>query len=103
MAAYTETVKPTSKGVNNTAPFVIEAVLSQALANTDTLSLTLPAGYESWVPVAWSIMSAAAPRVLQTNYGLTSHNKTTGVTIFTATGAVANGSSVQVLYVPSSL
>lgn len=103
MAAYTETVKPTSKGVNDTAPLIIEAVLSQALANLDTLALTLPSGYESWVPVAWSIFSAAAPRVLQTNYALTNHNKTTGVTTFTASGAVASGSSVQVLYVPSSL
>lgn len=103
MAAYTGTLKYSYKGVNEVGPAYCEHVLAQALANPDTLSLTAPAGLEDWVPVSIAIFSPAAPRVPQTNWVLTSHNKTTGVTVLTANGAVAIGSSVHVVYAPSSV
>ncbi len=94
MADYTGTAKYIGKSVNNENMFYTEHELAQALANTDTISITAPAGVEKdVVPYSIACWSAAAPRVLQVNYAMTSYNKTTGVLVITATGDVADNST----------
>jgi len=99
----TAATKVTFKGVNNAAPLLVEHELQQALANTDTLTLKAPAGYEDWVPQLIGVWSNAAPRVPQTNIALTNHNASTGVTTLTASGAVADSSTVLLAYFPCTL
>ncbi len=92
------------KAVNNENLVITEHVLGQALANADTLTLTVPDGVDTdMVPVSCLCWSAAAPRVLQTNYGLTSYNKTTGVLVITATGAVADNATFVILWAPATI
>lgn len=97
------TSKVVYKGVNDLVPMVVEHELVQALANTDTLTMKTPAGYEDYVPQLIGVWSNAAPRLPQTNIALTSHNRTTGVTTLTASGVVADNSTVVLAYYPATL
>ncbi len=105
------TYKPGGKQHNELCPFLVEHELSSALANGETLTLSLPAPYDKdYVPVAMVCWSAAAPSLpvslpfTATALNMTSHNRTTGVTVFTAGAAgVADNSVLSVLYVPATL
>ena len=102
MAAYTGALVNVPQGVNQNNLLSSEHELAQALANLDTLTLDAPAGfdYAQLVPVLCVIWSAADPRVLQTAYAMTSYDKDTGKLVITATGAVADNSTVFVLWAP---
>lgn len=103
MAAFTGAVKVVNKTPNNAAPFYVEHFMSaQALANTDTLDITVPSDYKDWVPVSVLAISPATPRVVQATLAATNHNVSTGVTRLTATGPVAINSTILVGYVPAT-
>lgn len=104
MADYPVAGKATHSGVNRGGLVVVEHELVQALANTDTLTLTLPVGIDKdLLPIHATAFNNADPRVRQTNFGITSHDKDTGVTVLTATGAVADSSTIVILYAPVTL
>ena len=103
MAAYTGTLAYRPKAVNTENLVITEHELAQALVNLDTLTLTVPAGTDKdMVPLAIVCWSAAAPRVPQTNWAMTSYNKTTGELLITASGAVADNSTFVILWAPAT-
>lgn len=95
--------KAVHKGTNDLIPQLVEHELQQALVNTDTITIQAPAGMYAFVPQLVGVWSAAAPRVPQTNIGITNHDTSTGVTTLTATGAVADNSTITLAYYPSTL
>jgi hypothetical protein len=105
MAAYTGTFNHTTLGYNTVNFAITEHVLAQALANSDTLALTIPAGYgaNTYVPASIVCWSAANPRVPQTNYSMTSYDQDTGVLTLTASGAVADNSTFLVTWAPATV
>lgn len=106
MAAYDasgDLSKPVHRGPGLVAPVMVESELQQALANTDTIGVKAPTGYEDWVPINVTCFSNASPRVRQANIAITNHNTSTGVTTLTASGAVADSSTILVEYAPCTL
>ncbi len=91
-------------GHNESNIVVIDFPQVTVLANTDTVTITLPAGVDkNLVPIHATAFSNAVPRVRQGNFAITSHNITTGVTVLTASGAVAANSTFTLLYAPSTV
>lgn len=89
------------KGPNDAFPLITNHKLVQALVNTDTLTLTAPADYKDAVPTGvevWGPANGAGLRTRITTLAITSHNVLTGVTVLTASGAVAIGAVVVVTY-----
>lgn len=105
MAAYTGNLSPTTPGYNNVNFVMSEHVLAQALANSDTLALTIPAGWgeDTYVPASVICWNGANPRVLQMNWSLTSYDQDTGVLTITASGAVADNSTFLILWAPATV
>ena len=100
MAAFKTISRPQSKGPNELLPFTVEHVLTGALANTDTLDVSLPPTMNrDYVPVRALVVSpvASSLRTVAT-IPITSHNVTTGVTRLTAGGAVAAGNVIVIEY-----
>jgi hypothetical protein len=90
-------------GLNENRRNVVQ-VTAPLMANTDTLTVTLPSGVDkSSLPQSLSVFNSATPSVALITLAVTSHNKTTGVTVLTASGAVAVGSTVTVDYVEPSI
>lgn len=90
-------------GVNHGNQFYIYGALVGALANNETLTISLVdasgAAVGGVMPMHWTFQSSATPGVSQTNIAFTSHNRTTGVTVFTASGAVADASKYVIGYI----
>lgn len=102
MASQAVATPASGLGVNSGNLYSAAYKLTSALANTETLTFTLPPEVKGFLPVSWSITSPATPGLPQTNIALTSHNRTTGVTTWTASGAVADASDVVVLYMAAA-
>lgn len=99
MADYPVNGEYVAHGLNEGNRNVIKHTLAQALADTDTLTVTLPTEIPpDSLPMSVQAYTPATPAVRQTTLAITSHNKTTGVTVLTASGAVADGSEVLVDY-----
>lgn len=103
MADFPVTPLYTSNGVNNSNAYAIEVADTGAvaMANNDTMTITVPAGtdkaalphaVQAWGPPSSNVVTRL------TTLGITSHNTVTGVTVLTATGAVAAHSKVIVAY-----
>ncbi len=73
---------------------------SQALANTDTLDITLPTGMDgNFAPVAIQAYTKSGNVYTPAgNYALTNHDSSTKKTRLTASGAVAANTIFQILY-----
>lgn len=102
MTAFTPVAKLLPQGVNNSNRLRAMVVLP-VLANLDTVSVTVPAGVPAGsVPLTTVVYDpAATPSYVQdANLPFTSHNVNTGVSLFTANGAVAAGSLLIIEYVP---
>ena len=99
-----------AKGVNDMAPIIVEYELQAALSSGDTLTVSPPTGMDKdYVPIAYKCWTNATPALLVSqpetanSLKLTSHNRTTGETIFTAGSAgVADNSVLSVMYVPAT-
>lgn len=88
-------------GVNHNALFYTAVDTRVALAQNDTLSISMPRGMPADShPVSVTIFGPVNNnvRTVDGDIALTSHNFSTGVTILTASGAVAAGSRVIVGY-----
>ena len=105
MAAHASTGAVVSPGLNESKIVIVEVELTAALASGETCTVTLPEGVDdTLVPYAISAWSNADPRVNQVGIALTSHDKDTGVTIATGSGAgVADSSTVRIFYAPCKL
>lgn len=104
MSDYPVAGKATHSGVNKSNLVIVEHELAQALVNADTVTITLPIGIDDdLIPVFLSCFSAADPRVRQANIAITSHDKDTGVTVLTASGAVADNSTITLGYAAVTL
>lgn len=106
-ASEVATSKYVPKMVNLEGMVLIEYEVQSAIAAAQTLTLTLPAGVSpDMVPLRWIVWSNAQPRVRVIDADLlcTSHNTSTGVTVFTAVGGgVPDNSTLSVLYMPSTI
>jgi hypothetical protein len=93
------------QGVNESNFAIIEVELETALSTSDTVTLTLPANVpDDLVPISMACYDNAAPRASETaDLAVTSHNISTGVTILTASAAVADSSTIVMLYAPCTL
>jgi len=99
MADFPLTAVVTPAGLNEQNRFVSRHVLGTALAGSDTLTITLPDTVPNdAVPHKVSVFTDATPALPNTQLAITSHNKTTGVSVLTAGGAVPVGSTVLVEY-----
>ncbi len=85
------------EGVNRGNRFVVKSVLPGAISS-ETFTVTLPDGLpKDAVPSAPPMCYALSGDVytLDGDIGaVTTHNRSTGVTVYTSTGAVASGSIV---------
>jgi putative alpha-1,2-mannosidase len=101
MTAFTPSSKLIPQGVNNSNRLRAKVVLP-LLANLDTVSVTVPDGVPvDAVPFVSVVFDPATPTavVRDANLPFTNHNQSTGVSLFTADGAVAAGSVLIIEYV----
>ena len=100
MSAFTGTSKSQHLGQNRSNLVLIEHVVTDTMANTDTLDLTLPSGIDpDMYPISCIAYAAlSTTRAINSNIGITNHNPSTGVTRLTATGAVVAGATIALLY-----
>lgn len=118
MANQTANYVAAASSVNNMLPVVVQYELDSALASSETLTLTLPAhltnslaaAFLNYVPVGFCIWSNADPQLplwqphTANSLVLTSHDRDTATTIFTAGSAgVADSSVISVMYLPQTL
>ena len=103
MANQSATSKYVPNGVNGGHHFVTHATVPGAIANTETFTVTLPDGCPK------DAVPAGAPQVYSLSGDVytrdadlpvvTTHDRSTGVTVYTAVGAVASGSILIQHYV----
>lgn len=104
MASQSGVSKPASFDVNQGACVLLEWFLTSALANAETVTLTLPLGVNKGLhPILVQAFTPATPRIAQPLIALTSYSPLSGTIVLTASGVVANGSSVRILMVPCGL
>ena len=104
MASHSVTGTYSPLGVNHGNQFYIQAVLTEALAAANTLTVSLP----STVPfgalpcgvAVWAVAGAACTwDGVDLPMTAATHNTSTGVTVLTATGDVAAGTKVLLSYI----
>lgn len=88
-------------GLNHSNQFYIDALLTEALANTNTLDITLPDGVPKdalpWAGITYTYATGVYT-VDADLIAVTTHTVATGVTRLTATGNVASGARVRLIY-----
>lgn len=67
-------------------------------ASSDTYTIQLEDDVKDYIPLVVTAFTEANPSVRITTLAITSHNQATGVTVLTASGAVAAGAKVSILY-----
>jgi hypothetical protein len=105
MAAYTGDLTYSARGYNDSNVAYTTHELVQVLANTDTLSLSLPDTVDplEMVPAGIVCWTAADPRLPNAAFGMTSYTQSTGVLLITATGAVPDNSTFVITWVPAKV
>ena len=101
MATVAAAVQTVPVGINHGNQFYVLATVGTALANTDTLTVTLPTEVSPDArPISVVTYGAVSSNVttVATTLALTSHNVSTGVTTLTASGTVALNSKVLIGY-----
>lgn len=103
MANVAATAQGIPRGVNGGNVFYMKTVIGTALANTDTLTVTLPDGFPKDAlpvgnPEVYTLSTDTYTR-LTTLTAPTTHQRATGVTVYTATGTVAAGAVLVQGYV----
>lgn len=103
MANVAATAQGIPRGVNGGNVFFMKTTIGTALANNDTLTVTLPDGFPKDAlpfgkPNAYVLSTDTY--TLDTDIGvITTHQRATGVTVYTASGNVAAGTILVQGYV----
>jgi hypothetical protein len=104
MAAHTVTGKYLPPGINDLYPVTVQADTEQALANTEVLTVKLPANIDAKVLPVLVICFAKSGDTWtrDTDIGvITDFDESDRNVRITAAGAVASGSRVLVVFVPN--
>jgi len=103
MANQVATGQVIPEGVNRANRFTVKSVVPDAVGNTETFTVTLPDGVpKDALPVGPPMAYTLTNNVYTRDAGIgvvTSHNRVTGVTVYTAASAVAAGTIVLQDYI----
>lgn len=103
MTAYAQTGRNMSHGLNETNRVLIAIILAAQGTSSDTISVTMPDGVDkNLLPHKVSVFTTASPAVAK-SWTITSHNRSTGVTVLTPVDTAAAGSYVMIEYVQAPL
>ena len=91
---------PSSTSPNTSNKFVLKCTVGTALANNDTFTITLPSGCPlDLVPGTLRCYTLSSTTYTSNALlAITTHNTSTGVTVLTASGTVAQGALVYLEY-----
>lgn len=103
MASHSVTGSYVPLGLNHSNQIYVDAVLTEALANGNTLTVALPASVsKDMLPVSsitYGPIGGSTYTVDADLAAITSHNVSTGETVLTASGNVSSGSRVRIGYI----